>query len=74
MERIADLVFHVEARLADLVIDTAQPPGELFDDAMMRAVASRLMERINGEGRGDAVAGRALRLLHEMAGAAGRRG
>jgi hypothetical protein len=74
VERIADLVFHVEARLADLVIDTAQPPGELFDDAMMRAVAARLMQRITDEGRGDAVAGRALRLLHEMAGAAGRRG
>jgi hypothetical protein len=33
-----------------------------------------LMQRITDEGRGDAVAGRALRLLHDMAGAAGRRG
>ena len=74
IERLGDLAFHVEARLAELSIDTAQPPGELFDDPMTRAVAARLMQRIADEGSGDAVAGRALRLLHEMAGAAGGRG
>ena len=74
IERLGDLAFHVEARLADLAIDTGQPPAELFDDAMMRAVACRLMQRIReAEGTEDAVAERALRVLHDMAGASWRR-
>lgn len=70
LERLGDLAFHVEADLAALRIETAGPARDFFEDDMTRAVAARLMARIEAaEAHDDPVARRALRLLHDVAGA-----
>jgi len=78
LERIGDFAFHLESDLSGLRIDDGKAAGRLFGDAITRAVAERLgaQAAVDGEDgkRAAAVAHRALRLLHDIAGRPGSGG